>query len=80
MTGANIVRRYFDVVTRVRMTGVLTRYLPSAAVSRCDPPAPGMRPIPISGRPNFADFDAKITSHFVKALVVEYSIAFSHSP
>ena len=36
--------------------------LPTARVSRCVPPAPGMTPTPVSGCPNFALSDATIRS------------------
>ncbi len=36
--------------------------LPTARVSRCVPPAPGMTPIVISGWPNLADSEATIMS------------------
>jgi hypothetical protein len=39
--------------------------LPTARVSRCDPPMPGMRPRRISGCPNCAVSEAMCTSHIM---------------
>ncbi|MOA29600.1 hypothetical protein D3C78_1506250 [compost metagenome] len=39
--------------------------LPTARVSRCEPPMPGMTPRVISGWPNFAVSEAMIKSHII---------------